>query len=255
MEITNRLIPIIAPALILAGLELFFLKPQFVYFIFIFLVLVIIGATWKIIGKSLVNIEARWLYLLTPLSFLTSGVFFLMFLERPWARHLLALSLAIFCGVFLENIFVYIYEHAKYQINSLENVSNYLNLASMFLFNSSLFGFSVFLNIALWKLSLISFVITFALTFQTIWINKINIRAAPIQISVICLVLFELFWAVSFLPTAFYVNGLIIAISFYLMNNLMRLHLLDSLNKKVIRRYFILCSLIIFFILLTAQWV
>lgn len=251
----NRLLPILTPALIFAGLELFFLKPHFIYFIVLFLILALGGATWKIIGKGLVNIEARWLYLLTPLSFLTSSVFFLIFLERPWARHLLALSVAAFCGIFLENIFVYIYQHAKYQINSLENVSNYLNLASMFLFNSSFFGFSVFLNIALWKLSLISFAITFILTFQTIWINKINVRAALLHIFVICLILFELFWTVSFLPTAFYVNGLIIAISFYLMNNLMRLHLLDKLNKKVIRRYFILCGLVIFFVLLTAQWV
>ncbi|MFZ5364963.1 MAG: hypothetical protein ACOZBH_02050 [Patescibacteria group bacterium] len=178
-----------------------------------------------------------------------------MFLERSWARHLLALSLSFFCGVFLENIFIYIYQHEKYQTNSLENVSNYLNLAAMFLFSSSLFGFSIFLNIALWQLSLISFVFTFALTFQTIWINKINIRSAPLHIFVICLILFELFWAVSFLPTAFYVNGLIIAISFYFINNLMRLHLLNSLNKKIIRRYLILCGLTIFFVLLTAQWV
>jgi hypothetical protein len=251
----NRLIPIITPLLIFSALELFFFKPQFIYFIFIFLILLIGGATWKIIGKGLVNVSVRWLYLLTPFAFLISGILFLMFLEQPWEKHLLALSLAFFCGVFLENIFVYIYQHAKYQVNSLENISNYLNLTSMFLFNSSLFGFSVFLNVALWQLSLISFIFTFTLTFQTVWINRINIRAAPLQISVICLILFELFWAVSFLPTAFYVNGLIIAISFYLMNNLMRLHLLNSLNKKVIRRYFVLCSLIIFFILLTAQWV
>ncbi len=251
----NRLLPIITPILIFAGLELFFFKPSFIYFIFIFLILIIGGATWKIIGKGLVDIKVRWLYLLTPLSFLTSSVLFLMFLERPWARHLLALSLAIFCGVFLENIFIYIYQHAKYQAHSLENISNYLNLAAMFLFNASLFGFSVFLNVALWKLSLISLVFTFALTFQTIWINKINLRAAPLQISAICLILFEIFWAVSFLPTAFYVNGLVIAISFYLMNNLMRLHLLGNLNKKIIRRYLIICGFIIFIILLTAQWV
>jgi hypothetical protein len=251
----NRLIPLITPLLIFSGLELFFFKPHFIYFIFIFLVLVIGGATWKIIGKGLMDVAVRWLYLLTPLLFLTSGIMFLMFLERPWARHLLALSLSFFCGVFLENIFIYIYQHEKYQANSLENISNYLNLAAMFLFSSSLFGFSVFLNTPLWQLSLISFVFTFALTFQTIWINKINIHVAPLQIFIICLILFELFWAVSFLPTAFYVNGLIIAISFYLMNNLMRLHLLNSLNKKVIRRYFILCGLTIFFVLLTAQWV
>ena len=250
----KRLIPIITPVLIFAGLEFFFFKPSFVYFIALFLILILGAATWEIIGRGLQNIGARWLYPLTPLSFLASGTFFLLFLENAWAKHLLALALAVFCGVFLENIFVYIYQHEKYQINSLENVSNYLNLASMFLFNSSLFGFSLFLNTALWELSLISFGVTFILTFQTIWINKINVKAAWLHIFVICLILFELFWAVSFLPTAFYVNGLIIAISFYLMNNLMRLHLLDNLNRKILRRYFILCGLIVFFVLLTAQW-
>ncbi len=251
----KRLTPLLAPALIFAGLEFFFLKPDYIYFVAAFLILVLGTATWQIIGRGLRDIKVGWFYPLTPLAFLASGTLYLLFIESILAKHILAAALAIFCGVFLENIFVYIYQHEKYQANSLENVSNYLNLASMFLFNSSLFGFSLFLNIALWKLSLIAFAFTFILTFQTIWINKINVKAAWLHIFVICLILFELFWAASFLPTSFYVNGLVIAISFYLMNNLTRLHLLGNLNRKIIRRYFILCGLIIFFVLLTAQWV
>lgn len=250
----NRLTPIIASVGIFLGLELFFLKPNLIYFVALFLIVILGAATWKILGKRLLTAEARWLYLLTPLAFLASGVLFLLFLERPSAKHFLAAAISVFLGIFLENIFVYIHEHDKYQINSLENVSNYLNLTSIFLFNSSLFGFSVFLNTPLWQLSLISLLIFFILTVQTIWVNKIEIKYSWLPITVICLILFELFWAVAFLPTAFYVNGLILATAFYLMNNLMRLHLRGNLNKKIIRRYFLLCGFIIIIILATAQW-
>lgn len=251
----NRLIPILAPLLIFLFLEFFFLKPHYIYLIAFLLLSMVGAATWKIIGKGLVTGSARWLYLLTPIALLLSGVLFLLFLERTWAKHLLAASLSVLSGIFWENIFVYIYQHEKYQINSLENISNYLNLTSMFLFNSSLFGFFLFLNMPLWQLSLVALIFAFILTFQTIWINKIKPGAAWLSIMAICLIIFEMFWAVSFLPTAFYVNGLLIATIFYLTNNLMRLHLLDALNKKVVRRYLILCGAVIVLVLGTAKWI
>jgi hypothetical protein len=251
----NRLIPIVSPLLIFSGLELFFLKPHYVYLISFFLLLLVGAATWKILGKGLSTGGARWLYLLTPIALLLGGILFLLFLERAWAKHLLALSLSFFLGIFWENIFVYIYQHEKYQINSLENISNYLNLISMFLFNSSLFGFFIFLNLPFWQLSLVALAFTFILTFQTIWVNKIKPKAAWLSIVIICLIVFEIFWAVSFLPTAFYVNGLLIATIFYLTNNLMRLHLLGSLNKKVVRRYLLLCGAAIALVLGTAKWI
>jgi len=251
----NRLIPIIVPLIIFACLELFFLKPLWIYFICLFLITILGGATWKIIGKGLITISARWFYLITPISFLTSGILFSLFLEQQWAKHFLALTISILTAVFLENIFIYIYQHEKYQKNSLENISNYLNLTSIFLFNSSLFGFLIFLNLPLWQISLISLVIFFILTVQTIWVNKIKLEAAWLHILIICLILIEIFWATSFLPTAFYVNGLIVANAFYFINNLFRLHLANAMNKKVIKRYALLCGLIIILTLITAQWI
>jgi hypothetical protein len=190
------------------------------------------AATWKILGRGLATQGARWLYLLTPIALLLGGILFLLFLEQAWAKHLLALSLSFFLGIFWENI-----------------------LVSMFLFNSSLFGFFLFLNLPLWQLSLVALAFTFILTFQTIWVNKIKPGAAWLPIVIICLIVFEIFWTVSFLPTAFYVNGLLIATIFYLTNNLMRLHLLGSLNKKVVRRYLLLCGAAIVLVLGTAKWV
>lgn len=250
----NRLIPILTPLIIFGGLELFFWKPHLIYFIILSLIIILSAATWLIIGKGLVTVRARWLYLLTPILFLTSNILFILFLESAWVKHFLALVIAIFIAIFLENIFTYIYQHEKYQINSLENISNYLNLTSIFLFNSALFGFLIFLNIALWQLALISLAVSFILTFQTIWVNKIALETAWPHVLILCLILFEIFWTASFLPTAFYVNGLIIATAFYFMNNLMRLHLLRRLNKKVIRRYFVLCVSVIILILVTAKW-
>jgi hypothetical protein len=251
----NRLVPIITPLIVFIGLELFFLNPRWIYAIGPLLIVILGAATWKIIGKGLITVGARWFYLLTPISFLTSGALFALFLEQPWVKHSLALAIAIFVAVFLENIFVYIYQHEKYQTHSLENVSNYLNLASMFLFNSGLFGFFIFLNLPLWQISLLALAIFFILTVQTIWVNKIKLEAAWLYIFIICLILLEVFWATSFLSIAFYVSGLIVATVFYFTNNLMRLHLSRALNKKIVRRYSLLCGSIIFLILATAQWI
>lgn len=254
MILLKRLIPIITPIIIFAAMEMLFLWPSLIYFFIVGMILVLGLATWQIIGKGLVHTEARWFYLLTPISFLVSGIIFILFLEQAWVKHTLALALSFFLGVFLENIFSYIYRHEKYQANSLENISNYLNLTSVFFLNASLFGFALFLSLPLWELSLISLVISFILTFQTIWINKIRPAAAWLHIIVICLILFEVFWTLSFLPTAFYVNGLVMTAAFYFTNNLTRLNLTGRLSKTLLVRYCVLCAIILLVVLLTAKW-
>jgi len=251
----KRFIPIITPLLVFLTLEFFYLKPDFIYFFILALLIIISAGTWRIIGKGLVTLEARWFYLLTPLSFIVSGLLFILFIENFFAKHLLTLALSLFWGIFLENIYTYIYRHEKYQINSLENISNYLNLSSVFFLNSSLFGFFIFLNTPLWQLSLISLFASLVLTFQIIWVNKIKPSVALLHLVVICLVLFETFWTVSFLPTAYFVNGLIVTIIFYFLNNIMRLRLTGRLSKMLVRRYIILCGLIMIVLLVTAKWI
>ena len=255
MIFLKRFIPIVSPIFVFVTLELFYLKPNLIYFFILTLIIVIATGTWRIIGKGLVTIEARWFYLLTPIAFAVSGVLFILFIESAATKHLLALAISIFFGIFLENIYTYIYRHEKYQINSLENISNYLNLTSVFFLNSGLFGFFIFLNLPLWQLSLISLAASFILTFQIIWINKIRPEVAWLHIIVVCLVLFEIFWAVSFLPTAFYVNGLILTIAFYFSNNIMRLHLTKRLSRMLLKRYTLLCGTLMIILLLTAKWI
>jgi hypothetical protein len=136
----------------------------------------------------------------------------------------------------------------------LENISHFINLLSSFFIYTSVFAFYVLSVTRLRWLIASLFLITAILAWQTLWINKISKMRMRYLPWLMALIIVELFWVCHYWPTGFYVNGLILVVIYYVMINLSRLYFLDTLNKKYILKYLISSSLIIFLILLTAQW-
>lgn len=255
MILVNRFIPILCPLFIFIIFEIFFKKPFWIYWLFSLLIVAVAISVWKLIGRGLITVGARWNFLVAPLFLITSGLFFILFLENQILKHFLAIFLAVLLGLFLENIFIYIYRHDKYQVNSLENISSYLNLISTLFFNSGFFGLLIFLNIPVWLLILLILLVTFSLSYQTMWINKIVSEKSWIYILIICLILCELAWALSFLPTSFYVSGAVLSIAYYLVLGISRFYLLGNLDAKIVKRHLIISLIVLILILGTARWV
>lgn len=255
MILINRLIPFLCPLFVFISFEIIFKKPIFVYWLFTFLIIIVVTSVWKLIGKGLITITARWNFLITPLFLVLGGLLFVFFLENKIFKHLLVVFLVFLLGLFLETMFVYIYRHEKYQVNSLENISSYINLISSLFFYSSFFGLLIFLNIPFWLIALLTLIITFFLSHQTMWVNKIVSVRSWLYILVICLILCELAWVLSFLPISFYVRGAVLSVIYYLVIGISRFHLLGILDVKVIRRHLIISLIVLILILGTARWV
>jgi hypothetical protein len=154
----------------------------------------------------------------------------------------------------LEVIFLRFQLSSRYQAHSLENISTHLSLLTVFLVASSFFSLRIFLGVPLWLL-IISFGFILALaTYQLIWSSDTKLVTSWPYISVITIVATEIFWAVGFLPTSVYVNGLVVTISYYLMTGLARNWLLGIQEGKVIKRYLLISTITLIIILATAKW-
>jgi hypothetical protein len=254
MILVNRSIPIICPLFVFISFEIFFRKPLWIYWLFPILIVVLVMSVWKLIGRGLITVGARWNFLIAPFFLLTGGLFFILFLENQIFKHFLVILLAVLLGLFLENIFIYIYRHDKYQVNSLENISSYLNLISTLFFCSGFFGLLTFLNISVWLLILLILLVIVSLSYQTIWINKIISGKSWLYILIICLISCELAWTLFFLPISFYVSGAVLSIAYYLVLGISRFYLLGNLDAKIVKRHLIISLIVLILILGTARW-
>jgi len=71
----------------------------------------------------------------------------------------------------------------------------------------------------------------------------------------VCLVLVELAWSISFLTLSYYILGLILAICYYILIGLVRFYLLGTLDKKIAKLYLIYGFGALLIVLLTSRWI
>ena len=253
MKFFNRIIPWLAALIVFVLLEQVLKAPKQVYWLATSLLLFIILAIWQLSGRQ-IRTKKFWQLVIIPTLFLASGVLFLSFLEGNLFKQIFLIGLVILVWIFLEVIFLRFHLSPKYQAHSLENISTHLSLLTVFLVASSFFSLRIFLGVPLWLL-IISFGFILALaTYQLIWSSDTKLVTSWPYIGVITIVATEIFWAVSFLPTSVYVNGLVVTVSYYLMTGLARNWLLGIQEGKVIKRYLLISTITLIIILATAKW-
>ncbi len=253
MNLLNRAIPILSSLAILVLVEYLFREPKQIYWLVPASFLVVSLSIWRLVGRKFLN-RKNWQFIITPALFLISGLIFLSFLGGQTLKHFFLAGLVILVWIFLQVIFLRFHFRPKYQAHSLENISAYLNLITIFLAASSFFSLIIFLGTSWWILIIIFAIINFLLIYQLTWSNGILFNDSWPYILVITIVLTEIFWAVSFLPTSVYVSGLLVAIGYYLTAGLARNWLLGIKEKKVVLRYLFISSISLVIVLITAKW-
>lgn len=253
MILLNKILPIFSSILILVCFEIWLFNPTWLVWMGIILFLVTILSIIQLNNWKLKNKEF-WGFLITPLFLVISSFLFFLFLENIILKHIFIIIVAILFGLFLENVFIFFYKSSDYQPYALENISDYINLVSVFLFSSSFFSLIIFLNFPVWTLMIALFILTLILGYQMMWVSKISFRESKLFILIIGLIIGEVFWSLKFLPTSFYVNGLILTIIYYVLANLSSFHLQKRLDLKTTRRYLIISSGVLILTLITAQW-
>ncbi len=249
-----RSLPYLTTALLLAGMIAIILSPKFLLPIAVSAVLVFGLAQYLISGQRLWSLTF-WALFVTPFWLLVSSFGMLAILESPMIRWALALGIPFVEGFYLRQLFLYHRAPENYQPYALEHFSSALNIIVAFLAFSSLYGLKLFLGLG-WALLVplcVSLVVT--LTYQTFWVQKMSERRALLWILIIGIVIPEVFVSLGFLPTSHLVNGLIMAIFFYLAVVFSRSVLKQSLERKTLLREFGVGFGLVTLVLLTARWV
>jgi hypothetical protein len=250
----NRLISIFVPLLIVLGLEIILLRPKWFWGIGAILLTLLILGIWQLLMKKVD--KENWQFFLAPFLFFLSSFLFFIFLtpRNTWLKHLLILFIASLLAIILESIFNFLHRPEKYPLFAIENIYSYLDLITFFFFSTIFYYLAIFFNFPLWILVLFILILTHALIYQVFWANKVATKKSFIFISVISLILGELFWIINFWPTGFYFNALLLSLFYYTMVGISRYHLLDPLDKKVVRKYLMVGGVCLVIVLLTGKW-
>lgn len=254
MFLFNRILPYLSSFLILIFLEILLINPFLIYLVAIFLFFIVVLTLWQLTGRNFFNKNFEH-FLISDLLFISSCFLLLLLLENTVIKQIFIIGTAIIYLLILLNIFSFLHRPEKYQPYTLENLFSYVNLITAFLFYASFFSFGLFLNTPSWLLTIFSFIIAFLISYQTLWVNKINFKRSNLFVIMIGLILAEFFWSVDFLPTSYFVNAVILIIVYYALINIVRDYLLGNLNKKLIRRYLTVSFFVLILILATAQWI
>ncbi|MFH0818630.1 MAG: hypothetical protein V1898_01415 [Patescibacteria group bacterium] len=95
----------------------------------------------------------------------------------------------------------------------------------------------------------------YLITWQMIWNSKTEKLVYHFFPFLMALIMGELFWALKFWPADFYVNGIFLTIVFYVLINITKHVILQTINKKIIIKYLILSAIVLALVFTTAKWI
>ena len=272
--IFKRLIPYLVPFLTFVGLELAFTKPSHGW-IFLLVIFTIGLASFIFITKEKFTKKTAQL-ILPGILFLFNFIVFFLFLTLASGtfKHIFAIIISLLLGLTLEIIFQLF--HNQQPIKNYANFFSYLNLLTIFMLFSFLGSANIFLGISNWLLFLIAAVLSLGIFYSNFYTasflinqtksdltdilnqkieNLINqSKAQKILFTFIpALILIEIFWALSFLPTSFYINSFILTICYYVISGLAKNRLSNNLNKTIIKKYILVGGVCLLLIIFTAR--
>ena len=250
----NRLLPLLAPLASYGLAQMYFFYPKLIYLAVILINLLIFFTVWRFGAASQVDRE-WWNYLILPAVMSIAIMAYSVFLNsRPVIQLLFVLNSA-FLYSYLRQIYYYLLKPSSYEAFSIDNISSYASWLSFFFLSATIYGLQSFLNFSIFSLALVVLAATALISYQIIWVNKIELKKALPYILISCLILVDLCWSISFLPFNYNISGLSLAICFYAVSGLIKNQLLDKLDAARVKMYLTLGLASLFLILFTARWI
>ncbi len=191
----------------------------------------------------------------TPILLMLSSFGALLLIESTVLKIVLAGVVTILFGLFVEHLFSYLHVPVQYQPFTLEYLSQFFHILSVFFLATLGFGMSLFLQTPVWVLSLLFFLILLFIVYGTLWAGKIEPSRARPHAFAGAVIATEFFTALTFLPTGYYTNAAFLSLGVYVLLGLSRAHALHKLSGDVLKRYVILFFSLLLVIALTSQWV
>lgn len=246
----------------LTALLIFFLfsamswMPRYFFLWGILMIFLVTSINFFILRKKAIFSD-KLFFLITPLLFLLSSFSTFIFFADFFYKLFFSVAVSAVILLYLENLFSYFHTPANYNIYSLENISGYINLISIFFIALSTYGIKVLFGMDLYWIIGMAFLVSGiigVLNYQLLWINKILNSRANKYLFAAGLILSQIYIIMFFLPGSYYVAGLIFALYYYVLMGIIRYKLLDKLENKIIIKYLSVGILMFFLLLFTAKW-
>jgi hypothetical protein len=255
MSIFRRFIPLLSAIVFIAG-GLFMLSNRtYVLAIsttIIFVLLLCI--VWFFWVRSLSFFD-RWLFIITSVLFVVTGLAFFIFLEKPIAHYAFLLLIGIVLGVYLENAYHFIFLTERYEVSSVGNVSSYVHVLTIFFGTVALFDARFFFSLPLAYFLIIAFVFGYGSMFSLLWSQKFSRRTLWWYALILSSLYTQILLALSFWPHVPLVKGIVAtAISYGILQA--SVHSMSGvLTFNKVMRLSVIVVCIIAITLVTAQWV
>jgi len=219
------------------------------FFSLIFLIFIFFLFSFLILGKEGKNL---WLLIINFALLIAANVFFIVFIRNQFFKIFFIIFLSFLVWLFLEIIFRFLYEPRRYPIYALENISFLTSFLAIFFLFSDFFALQSFFNFSMIYHLFFIFLFTALITYFIFRVIKLPIEKK--YLLVISLIITEIFYSFTFLPTSFYINGLLLTVLFYLMINLTRKDKESLLTFKIIKKYIFLGLAALILIIIMAKW-
>lgn len=202
---------------------------------------------------------SRWEYvtLLILPSFYTGAVFLFYFLlpERWLTRLPIALlyALGMYAILLTENIYNVAAERTIQLLRAAHSVGFLLTLITTFFLIQTVLS----LRLDFYLNALVSFLIIFPLSLQTLWSMELTAMISSrvwIGSLVIALAVSELVLILSFLPIRTTIEALYITTVFYSLVGMTQQLLIERLFKKTVQEYIIVLTIVSLLVLWTIRW-
>lgn len=253
MILIKRILTILFPLLVLLNLELFVFYPEKI----IVFSIILFGLVTLSIFR-LINIKKKFSdffgLVATPLFFLFSIVLVILFIESFVIRQLVVVGSAFAYAVFLEHIFRFLWQPNRYQPYALENISGALNLITIFLVVVGSFNLIILFAASHWLIILGVALVVMIMTMQTLWSSKLAIRKNWLSQFTLIFIILQLLFISYYLPLEPPIIAILVVTVYYSLINFLRHNLLGTLDREVVRRYFVIDLIVITIIILTARW-
>lgn len=250
----NRLLVWVVGFILLACFWLVIFFPDWLYILAPFSLLATLFFILHLVNYQIKKSQF-WVFIITPVIFIFSSWLFLIFIESLKLSLLYSLVFAWVIFIFIKAIFLYLYRRPKYQPHALENISGYLNLLAVFLLAAGLYNFKFFIGFDAWYVLVLVPLAVWLLLLQLFNLSNIAFKKSWLISAIITLVIAQVVWATNYLPTSAYVDGLIVALVYYLLAGIARNWLLDIRERRVVVRYLLICIISLLIILLSAKWI
>jgi len=211
--------------------------------------------------KKIVNLG----YLILPFFYIASAISIFILAQKSYVAHLFILGVGAILALALYNINVlakYHFEKNKEVIlKSAEDkrkrvaltINQALVLLTIFFSVANLFGLIYLLSFPVWQALIIATLIIFLATYQ--FFNEIFDQTLTYLYGLItALALGQIFWSLTFWPTNYIANAVIIVSSLYVILGIFNHYGHNTLTSRLIKIYFCLGGLTILAVLLSNQW-